>query len=209
MSLLKRFGRRLLAISAIASTACSAAPATELDGSQPRPLEGRRSRHDHLPVRDDPSPPQGYEVAKLRLRQGGGGRRHSGRGNGNRRKQSRGDDERVATAGSEPGTSADRRPRSARKTGRPPGNHRQVRHPGADVRQDGNLGCRLHAAWRPVQGTWAGSGVGRRIRAEEAIHRKQKVDRTAGNECRAAGLLRPIVGRGAAEVPDRHAGWSR
>ena len=35
MSLLKRFGRRLLTISAIASTACSAAPATEPAAANP------------------------------------------------------------------------------------------------------------------------------------------------------------------------------
>ena len=204
MSLLKRFGRQLAAFWAIAATAC-VGPGGRTQAASPAMWKVADERHHHLSVRHDPFAAQGHQWRSPAFD-----------------KAAAGSDTLVvetvidetnpaATIGElfklavSPGfrLAADRVPADKKAALRD--GDRQVGHPGAGARQDGNLGGGIPAAGRTVQGPRPRSRLRRRIRAQEAVRRWRKADRPARDQCRAARLLRQAVGRGPAQIPRRRA----
>ena len=200
MNLFKRFGRRFAALGAIAATACAAAPAAEPKAAS-RPC-GRSPTPTRPSICSAPSIccPR-TRVAHADVRQG---RRRLARGWSSKRSSTTAIPPRPSAscqAAAYPRACRRSPSGSARKAGGAGDGNRQVRHSAAGL--DG---------WRPGRPRsccWACSSrtrprpARRRNRAQEAVHRRRQADRPAGNQRRAARLLRHAVRRRAARVPRR------
>ncbi len=94
---------------------------------------------------------------------------------------------------------------SSRKSARAAGRHSPSRAFPARLSTSWKPGRRRSSCWSCSCKGLASIRLGVESATQEAVHRPRQVDRRAGNQCRAARLLRPHVGGGAAQVPGRRA----